>query len=112
MYCNQARTYISNTTASVFNVSTNLLNVSVNQLVARGIPIEKIVIGKPATLTDDTSKVQYIGPSVLGQGLSAQYLFKNHTQGVLVWQYSSDPNGTIIKSIMSPLNQTLNGKLV
>ena len=80
-------------------------------LISKGILKDKIVIGKPATLADDISKVQYMTPSILGQGLVAQYRSNNHICGLLLWQYSSDSTGTIMQSIIDPLNQTLNGLL-
>jgi len=60
-------------------------NVAVNQLITRGLPAGKIVVGKPATLGDDSSRVQFITASNLAQGVVAHYNTHRQVVGILLW---------------------------
>lgn len=63
----------------------------------RNIPAEKIVIGKPASDMDIfEGNTGYIKPIELGKMLLRAYEEINWHTGVMIWQYSSDEDGTAI----------------
>lgn len=68
---------------------------SVKELIQRGIPSEKIVVGKPAT-QKDAYNTGWVRPSYLGYSLLRAYRELDWCGGVMFWQYSSDRNGTAV----------------
>lgn len=70
------------------------------EIANRGVPLKKIVVGKPATPGDATN-TGYVNPSDLG-GFFAQYKnSKNWQPSVMFWQLKNDPQGTICKTVLS-----------
>ncbi|KAF8347883.1 glycoside hydrolase [Amanita rubescens] len=59
-------------------------NTAVFQIAASGVPMSKIVIGKPAILTDASNG--YMDPVIMASCLS-QAKDQNWTGGVMTWQY-------------------------
>jgi hypothetical protein len=64
--------------------------------------MSKIVVGKPAT-TIDANPASYMTPATLNSAFVAAYQFNHWKTGVMFWQLSSDPNGTIVQQSMSGL---------
>ena len=60
------------------------------------------MIGKAATATDGDAS-SYISPSELASAIDAEYKANGWKTGVMLYQFSSDINGNIIKEITSPI---------
>lgn len=96
-----------NTPQTLFNVSGGwAAGTSVNEIIARGIPKEKIVVGKPAT-TSDANADSYMSPSDIDKSLMAAYQHNQWKTGVMFWQFSSDPNSTIVQTATAGLIKLL-----
>lgn len=92
-----------NTAQTLFNASGGwAAGTSVNEIIARGVPSNKIVVGKPATI-NDANAASYMNPSTLNSAIVANYEYNGWHAGVMFWQYSSDPNGTICSTAISGL---------
>ncbi|KAF9530432.1 glycoside hydrolase [Crepidotus variabilis] len=86
--------------ASEYTTCANLLTTSSNtwpqtavfQIAANGVPLDKIVIGKPATASDSTNG--FVSTSTLASCLS-QAKAKNWNGGAMAWQYSHAPSSWI-----------------
>lgn len=64
--------------------------------------MSKIVVGKPATI-NDADAASYMPPPVLGSAILSEYQYNKWKTGVMLYQYSSDPSGTILANVLSPL---------
>lgn len=96
-----------NTSAGLFNSSGGwAAGTSVNEIIGKGVIGSKIVVGKPATTADGGAG--YMSGSSIGDALVANYRFNGWMAGVMFWQYSSDPNGTICAAAISPLLNAIN----
>jgi hypothetical protein len=92
-----------------YNTASNLFNssggwapkTSVNEIIASGVPSTKIVVGKGATTAD--AGTGYMTAQALSAAFVAAYQFNKWCTGVMFWQYSSDPNGTILSQSISSL---------
>lgn len=74
-----------NTSKSLFNTSGGTYsNTSVNELIAKGIPAGKIVVGKPAVI-DSSNRAYYIDPASLGQAFLAEYNYNKWYTGIMLW---------------------------
>lgn len=81
----------------LFNVSGGWASgTSVNEIIAKGIPSNKIVIGKAATL-NDADTVSFMTAQQINKAIIDNYPFNKWRAGLMFWQFFSDPNGTIIK---------------
>lgn len=106
-FYNQGTTSYNNA-AGLFNNSGGWApGTSVNEIIARGVASNKIVVGKPATVADASSG-SYMTASSISSAILANYQFNGWQTGVMFWQYSSDPNGTIISDAITPLLSLLN----
>ena len=86
-----------NTGSTLFNVSGGSIltsKTSINEIIGKGIPGSKIVVGKAALGCADPAS--YMAPSTLGQSFLAQYNFNKWYTGVMLYHYSCDLNGTAI----------------
>ena len=93
--------------AELFTNATGFFSgTAVKQIIDRGVPSDKIVIGKPATPAD-AANTGYVSPQDLGlwgvQGFN-QFQWKT---GYMFWQYKSDINGTIMKTVYQPLEEAI-----
>lgn len=96
-----------NTSGSLFNASGGwAAGTSVNEIIARGVSGSKIVVGKPATTAGGGAG--FMSASSIGDALVANYKFNGWMAGVMFWQYSLDPNGTICAAAISPLLKAIN----
>jgi chitinase len=75
---------------------------SVMELNARGIPLNKIVIGKPVTQAD-ASNTGYVAPADL-KGLfnQGQQTYKWYA-GLMIWQYPSDSDLSFVSTVTTDL---------
>lgn len=71
---------------------------SVQELVQKGIPSNKIVIGKPAT-RGDAYNTGYTEPSLLASLISRAKTEVSWNAGVMAWQYKSDLTGAFINTV-------------
>jgi hypothetical protein len=65
------------------------------------------VVGKAAT-TIDANPASFMTASSIADAIVANYRFNRWQAGVMFWQYSSDPNGTICATAITPLLNLLN----
>ena len=75
---------------------------SVQELIKKGIPKEKIVVGKPATRADVMNS-GYVTSTSLGQWTSRAYDDFCWYTGVMFWQYKNDDRGLLIKNAVGDL---------
>lgn len=86
-----------NPAEGLFNVSGGwAAGTSVNEMFSNGIPLEKIVVGKPATPSDAYDQGSYMAPENINNALVAAYKHNGWKTGVMFWQFSSDSNSSII----------------
>ena len=69
----------------------------------KGVSIDKIVVGKPAQPKDAYDQVSYMSAGDLNKAIVAAYQHNKWKTGVMYWQFSSDPNSTIIRDTLSGL---------
>src|SRR5205085_7682608 len=65
---------------------------SVNEIVTKGVPKHKVVVGKPATSADGDPNSLMSGPA-LSDAFMSYYKRTGRNAGAFLWQYSSDPTG-------------------
>ena len=75
---------------------------SVKEIVARGVPAKKIVVGKPVLKTD-AYNTGHMDLLALGNATSKAYTDLKWYWGVMLWQYSSDLSGVGIQRATSNL---------
>ncbi|KAF9078654.1 glycoside hydrolase superfamily [Rhodocollybia butyracea] len=79
---------------TVYNTCENLVtkmnddNPPLLEIVANGVPIEKLVVGKPA-VADDASD-GYISPTELGECLTQAKQQNGYNSGAMTWEYHTD----------------------
>jgi chitinase len=101
-FYNQGQDSYNNFT-NLFEVSGGPFNgTSVMELVQRGIPLNKIVIGKPVTPAD-ASNTGWISAtdlnSIFNQG-QAKYGWYT---GLMIWQFPSDATGSFVSTVATDL---------
>ena len=72
------------------------------EIIARGIPSNKIIVGKPATPGDATN-TGYVSPATLGTWISKAYDDLKWYGGVMFWQFKNDPDGLLMGKATSQL---------
>lgn len=72
------------------------------EIIAKGIPSNKIVVGKPASQAD-ASNTGYVSLTDLGNWCLQAYNQLGWYAGVMFWQYKTDLNGALIKAATSSL---------
>lgn len=107
-FYNQGDTKYNSYNLLFVNSSGYFPGTSVKEIVARGVPAKKIIVGKPVTSLDagsgwmdltilgDASLKAYNDPSLKWYG------------GIMLWQYASDINGTGIKKAVQKLYDICN----
>jgi chitinase len=70
---------------------------AVKEIAAKGIPLNKIVVGKPI-LPSDASNTGWISSEDLGKFALEAYNKLGWYAGIMYWQYPSDKNGTAIST--------------
>lgn len=92
-----------NTYSELFIRSTGFFsNTSVQEIIARGIPSNKIVVGKPAAQID-VMNTGLVSMADLGAWTMRAYSELGWYAGVMLWQYRSDTSGASIASATSAL---------
>jgi hypothetical protein len=91
------------TFSTLFEVSGGPWNgTSVKEINARGVPLNKLVIGKPV-LTSDASNTGWVSASDLN-GLFNTGLSKyGWYAGLMIWQYPSDTTGSFVSTVATDL---------
>lgn len=72
---------------------------SVQEMVARGVPPRKIVVGKPSTMADVMNS-GYVNPQNLGLYFKQWKQQTGQDPQVMFWQYLNDKDGTICKTVL------------
>eukprot|EP00919_Chromeraceae_sp_WS-2016_P023289 GHVR01055359.1.p1 GENE.GHVR01055359.1~~GHVR01055359.1.p1 ORF type:complete len:166 (+),score=16.54 GHVR01055359.1:1497-1994(+) len=75
---------------------------SVKEMIAKGVPSEKIVVGKPVTQAN-VMNTGLMDLDRLGEAVTRAYNELGWYGGVMFWQYSSDISGTGIKKAANNL---------
>lgn len=73
---------------------------SVKELINRGIPAKKIVVGKPATRSDVVN-TGYVSPTDLGSWIARAKREFNWRPSLMFWQFKNDPRGDIVKTALT-----------
>lgn len=90
------------TAQGLFNVSGGWApKTSVNEIIAAGVPAEKLVVGKPATTGDGNNG--WMSGASLSDAFVANYQYNGWKTGVMFWQFSSDVSGGMVSSAISAL---------
>ena len=71
-----------------------------------GVPLEKIVVGKPATAAD-VMNTGLSDPNDLGEWGAQAYTELGWNAGIMTWQYPSDVDGEFVQSYRSSFNTGL-----
>ena len=79
------------------------VGTSVNELISKGIPADKIVVGKPATIRDADSS-SYIDSIALRDAIANEYASSGWKTGVMLYEFASDINGTILATVVSSIS--------
>lgn len=77
---------------------------AVKEIISRGVPPKKIIVGKPVT-PSDASNTGWMDSSVLGAALSKGYDDYKWYGGAMFWQYPSDLGGQVISKVITGLKQ-------
>ena len=77
-------------------------NTSVKQIMNRGIPPHKIIVGKPAT-SGDAMNTGYVNSTDLGAWCEKAATDLNWFGGGMFWQFKNDLSGNIIKAASNSL---------
>jgi hypothetical protein len=73
---------------------------SVKEIMDRGVPGKKIVVGKPATQAD-VMNTGYVPPGDLGSWLGRFKREHNWRPSVMFWQFKNDARGDIMKQVLA-----------
>jgi hypothetical protein len=73
---------------------------SVKEIMDRGVPGKKIVVGKPATMAD-VMNTGYVPPGDLGNWLGQFKREHNWRPSVMFWQFKNDARGDIMKQVLA-----------
>ena len=82
---------------------------SVKEISQKGVPLEKIVVGKPVT-TADAYNTGYMDQQTLGNALVRAYNEGHWYAGIMLWQFQSDKGGLCVKAVCSQLKQLYDSK--
>lgn len=72
---------------------------AVQEIIDRGIPPRKIIVGKPATMAD-AMNTGYMSPQSFGQALAQWKQQTGYDPQVMFWQLLSDSNGSICRTAL------------
>lgn len=65
---------------------------SVKEIIDRGVPSKKVVVGKPAT-RPDVVNTGYVSPNDLGAWSARFYREYKWRPSIMFWQFKNDPKG-------------------
>ena len=92
-----------NTYTQLFKAATGYFaGTSVQEIINKGIPKEKIVVGKPASQSD-VMNTGFVTSTNLGLWTSQAFDEFCWYTGVMYWQYKSDDSGTHIQNAVGNL---------
>jgi len=72
------------------------------EIVARGVDANMLVVGKPV-LTTDATNTGWMSADTFKDCLNRAYSEHHFYAGAMIWQYSSDANGTWINAVTGDL---------
>ena len=75
---------------------------SVKQIADRGIPMEKIVLGKPV-LPENAYSTGYIEPETLRQYMKQAKEEIGFQTGVMTWEFRADIDGSFVQTVTADL---------
>lgn len=103
-YYNQEKTSYDSYEALFLTSNGFLSTTAVKEIVEKGIPLHKIVVGKPVSGTDvfNTGRVN---PADFGVWARTAYDELGWNGGIFTWQYSSDLNGSFVETFLDELMQ-------
>ena len=78
---------------------------SVSEIIAKGVPANKIVIGKVATQSD--TRNGFVSNTVLGSWIATFSQKVTPIKGVSLWEFSSDMEGEELNSAIGPLEKLI-----
>ena len=106
-FYNQGSSSAYSTYQSLFLTSDGwATGTAVQQIVDKGIPLEKIVVGKPVT-QGDAANTGYVAPDALAgifsEARQSGAPWQTTVGGVMTWQFKSDTNGDWIQRMLKVL---------
>ena len=96
-FYNQGDTMYNTYDRLFVNSGSTFAGTAVNEIIKRGIPSKKIVIGKPVTAAD-AANTGWVNHDDLGKWVAQAYQQNKWFAGIMYWQYVSDVGGNAIKS--------------
>ena len=77
---------------------------ALTEIVKRGVPAKQLITGKPV-LPTDASNTGYMEKTKLAAALKKAYDELGYFGGVAFWQYASDNEGEVVKTVASYMKQ-------
>lgn len=102
-FYNQGKGYYENA-QTLFNVSGGWCpQTSINEIIASGVPKEKVVLGKPVTTKNAHSG--WMSSTDLNNAIKANLPYNGWNTGVMFWQFKSDLNGAFCNAVLAGIGQ-------
>jgi chitinase len=101
-FYNQGNTQYNSYNELFISSSGFFSGTAVKQIIAKGVPSNKIVVGKPAAQAD-VMNTGYVSPSNLGTWTTRAFNELGWYAGVMFWQLRSDTNGTLMRAASNGL---------
>jgi hypothetical protein len=70
---------------------------SINEIIAAGVPANKIVLGKPATTADGNNG--WMSAAELNKAITDNYAYNGWKTGIMFWQFTSDIDGSFCSAV-------------
>lgn len=84
----------------LFNVSGGWApQTSINEIIANGVPQNKVVLGKPVTTKNAHSG--WMSATDLNNAIKANYAYNGWNTGVMFWQFKSDLDGSFCNAVLA-----------
>lgn len=103
-FYNQGDTKYDTYETLFLNSGSFFSGTAVKEIIARGIPAKKIVVGKPVT-SGDAANTGFVPSASLGEFVSRAYTDFGWYGGVMFWQYVSDVGGQAISNSAGHLKE-------
>jgi chitinase len=82
----------------LFNVSGGWApKSSINEIIASGVPSEKVILGKPAMTADANNG--WMPAGVLNSAIIANYPYNGWKAGIMFWQFTHDLDGSFCNDV-------------
>lgn len=96
-FYNQLETKYDSYNELFIAATSTFSGTSVKEIIQRGIPSNKIIVGKPVTAAD-ASNTGWVNTSDLGKWVNMAYQTMNWYGGIMFWQYVSDSDFSAINN--------------